>query len=108
MPKFFDIHSHINFIDYGDDLSAVLERMKEKDVWTITIGADLETSKSAVETAEKNEGVFASIGVHPIHESNGDSVGDFDEKIFSELVVHPKVVAIGECGLDYGKSGFCR
>lgn len=99
MPDFFDIHSHINFIDDGADLPGVLVRMKEKKVWTITVGADLETSKSAVEMADKNEGVFASIGIHPTEKPG------FDEKVFTELIAHPKVVAIGECGLDYGKSG---
>lgn len=101
MPKFFDIHSHINFLDYGSDLPEVLAHMKEKDVWTITVGADLKTSQSAVECADKNEGVFASIGKHPLEDPNVP----FDEKAFAELVAHPKVVAVGECGLDYGKSG---
>lgn len=101
MPKFFDIHSHINFLDYGVDLPAVLARMKEKSVWTITVGASLETSISAVECADKNDGVFASIGKHPLEEPQNF----FDEKKFAALVSHPKVVAIGECGLDYGKPG---
>jgi TatD DNase family protein len=102
MPDFFDIHSHINFSEYGTDLPDVLSRMKEKKVWTITVGADLETSCSAVELAGKTDGVFASIGVHPT-EDKGETV--FDEKIFAELIKHPKVVAVGECGLEYGKSG---
>jgi len=101
MPDFFDIHSHINFLDYGKDLPEVLQRMKEKKVWTITVGADLMTSRSAVECADKNKGVFASIGKHPLE----DPSAPFDEKAFEELVVHPKVVAVGECGLDYGKTG---
>jgi len=106
MPKFFDIHSHINFIDYGADLPGVLERMREKEVWTITVGADLETSKSALELAEKNDGIFASIGTHPTETSTaGVLPADFDEKAFSELVTHSKVVAVGECGLEYGKTG---
>jgi TatD DNase family protein len=106
MPKFFDIHSHINFADYGADLPGVLKRMKESGTWTITVGADLESSKSAVELAEKNDGVFASIGMHPTETSSaGVAPTDFDEKAFAELVKDPKVVAIGECGLEYGKSG---
>jgi TatD DNase family protein len=106
MPKFFDIHSHINFSDYGADLPSILKRMKEKKVWTITVGADLGSSKSAVELADKTEGVFASIGMHPTETSSvGVAPADFDEKAFAELVSHPKVVAIGECGLDYGKPG---
>jgi TatD DNase family protein len=106
MPKFFDIHSHINFIDYGADLPGVLERMREKKVWTITVGADLESSQSALELAGKNEGVFASIGMHPTETSApGVLPVDFDEEAFAKLVTHPKVVAVGECGLEYGKIG---
>ena len=73
MPKFFDIHSHINFPEYDADRADVLSRMKGKDVWTIVVGSNLETSRSAVELADKNECVFASIGVHP-------DDGSFDEK----------------------------
>lgn len=106
--KYFDVHSHINFPEYDADRAEVLARMKEKSVWTITVGTNLETSRSAVELADKNDGVFASIGLHPVDEPIGLLIGVapiFDEKAFAELVIHPKVVAIGECGLDYGKSG---
>lgn len=99
--NYFDVHSHINFLDYGADLPDVLSRMKEKGVWTVTVGADLKTSQSAVDCADKNEGVFASIGKHPLEEPTVS----FDEEAFAKLVSHPKVVAIGECGLDYGKTG---
>ncbi|MDO8555190.1 MAG: TatD family hydrolase, partial [bacterium] len=59
-------------------------------------GADAESSKKAIEIAEKYEGVFASVGVHP------DSIFEnFDETIFRDLIKHPKTVAIGECGLDW-------
>ena len=99
--NYFDVHSHINFLDYGADLPVVLLRMKEKGVWTITVGADLKTSQSAVDCAEKNECVFASIGKHPLEEPTTS----FDEEAFAKLVSHSKVVAVGECGLDYGKTG---
>jgi TatD DNase family protein len=108
MPNFFDIHSHIHFPEYDADRTQVLARMKEKNVWTITIGSDLVTSRNAVELADKNEGVFASIGIHPVDDSVPgviSAVPAFDEKAFAELVSHTKVVAIGECGLDYGRSG---
>lgn len=104
MPKFFDIHSHINFPEYDADRAEVLVRMKEKDVWTITVGTNLETSRGAIELAERNEGLFACIGLHPVDDAHTGVVSNFDEKAFSELVIHPKVVAIGECGLDYGRS----
>lgn len=101
MVKYIDIHSHLNFPEYDADREAVIGRMKEAGVATITVGTSLETSRSAVALAEQHENIFACIGVHPI---DGD-LHAFDEADFEELVKHPKVVAIGECGLDYGKEG---
>jgi TatD DNase family protein len=98
MPQFFDIHSHINFAQFDVDRDQVLLRMKEKQIWTTTIGTDLKTSKEAVEFAKTHEGFFSTIGVHP-----GDSHEPFKENEFEMLVTDPSVVAIGECGLDYGK-----
>jgi TatD DNase family protein len=96
-PEFFDAHSHINLSDYGVGQADVLARMKEAYVWTTVVGVDLEKSKEAVNLAEANEGVFACIGVHPAD----DIKAVFDENAFEKLVAHPKVVAVGECGLDY-------
>src|ERR1035437_6029303 len=97
IPEYFDIHSHINFSDYGADQADLLKQMKESVVWTTAVGVDWEKSKEAVELAEKNDGVFACIGVHPADDVNQS----FEVSKFESLVSHPKVVAIGECGLDY-------
>lgn len=97
MPKYFDIHSHLNFSDYDADREEVINRLKETDTHTIVIGTDLESSQRAVELADKYEEIYACIGVHPIE----DTTRVFDEPAFSKLVTHPKVVAIGECGLDF-------
>ncbi len=97
MIKYIDIHSHISFADYGDDQKGVIERMNKNGVATILVGVDLKSSKEAVELAEKNENIWASIGAHPA--DHRDFV--FEEKDFADLVKNPKVVAIGECGLDY-------
>jgi len=97
IPKYFDIHSHLNFQDYGNDQADVISRMRENSVWTTAIGTDIKTSKGVVELADNNFGIFASIGVHPVD----DSRGVFEIEEFKKLVSHPKVVAIGECGLDY-------
>ncbi|HAO64831.1 TPA: hydrolase TatD [Candidatus Taylorbacteria bacterium] len=102
--NFFDIHSHVNFPEYDADRAEVLTRMKEKGVWTITVGTNFEFSQSAVEMADKNEGIFATIGLHPAGAEPGQLAETFDENAFAELVVHPKVVAIGECGMDYGRT----
>jgi TatD DNase family protein len=105
--KYIDIHCHLDFPDYSVGIGAVLERMKKTGVGAITIGTDLESSKRAIKIAEENENVWACIGVHPIQEKDGlkhiekSEYEDFDEKGFSGLAKSKKVVAIGECGLDW-------
>jgi len=93
--KYFDIHSHLNFRDFNSDRKEIIEKMKEEGVMTITVGTDLESSKEAIELAEKEE-MFATIGLHPNDYKEG-----FDFNEYKKLAEHPKVVAIGECGLDY-------
>ena len=95
--KYIDIHSHLGFGDYSQDLKEVIKRMEDSGVATITIGTDLESSKEAVKIAAEFENVWACIGSHPADKK--DFI--FEEKDFAELVKNPKVVAIGECGLDY-------
>ncbi|MFH1455077.1 MAG: TatD family hydrolase [bacterium] len=95
--KYIDIHSHLGFGDYGQDLKEVINRMEDSGVATITIGTDLESSKEAVKIANEFENVFACVGAHPADKKNFI----FKEEEFSELAKNPKVVAIGECGLDY-------
>lgn len=97
MPKYFDFHSHLDFSAYDLDREEVIQRLKETETHTISIGTDLESSKRAVELADKHREIYACIGVHPVDDPNKD----FDISLFSELVSHPKVVAIGECGLDF-------
>jgi TatD DNase family protein len=102
--KYIDIHSHLGFEDYGQDFKAVVNRMKESGVGTIAIGADLATSIEAVKVATENENIWACIGMHPTHTCSPENfhLGEsFAEVEFEKLVSNPKVVAIGECGLDY-------
>lgn len=117
MPEFIDIHSHVNFAAYDEDREAVIERALEAGVWMINVGTQKDTSKSAVELAEKYEkGVYAIVGIHPIHTDKSfhdekelgagnkefTSCGEvIDENYYRELLNHPKVLGIGECGLDY-------
>jgi TatD DNase family protein len=76
--------------------------MKEKGVGAITIGTDIESSKRAVEIANQNKIIWACIGVHPVKEVGLEKdTNNFDEVEFEKLANHHKVVAIGECGLDY-------
>lgn len=97
MIKYIDIHSHLGFQDYSQDLNEVIKRMGDLYVATITIGTDFESSKEAVRIAEENKNVWACIGAHPTDKR--DFI--FEEKDFEQLIKNPKVVAIGECGLDY-------
>ena len=95
--KYIDIHCHLDFPDYGADFEGVLERMREKEVGAITIGTDFESSKGAVKIAEENENIWACIGIHP----SDNRAEIFIEKEFERLIKSKKVVAVGECGLDY-------
>ncbi len=97
MYKYIDVHSHISFPEFDSDRIEILHKMLNLGIATITVGVDLETSVKALELAKKNENVFVCIGAHP-HDTKGFV---FKPEDFEELVKHPKVVAIGECGLDY-------
>lgn len=95
--NYFDAHSHVTFRDYDADLDEVLARMREHEVGTITVGVDSATSEEAVSFAEEHDGFYATIGLHP----TDTSTETFNEPVFKKLVSRPKVVGIGECGLDY-------
>ena len=105
--KYIDIHCHLDFKDYDSDREEVLARMKNMGVGAITIGTDLESSKKAVAIAEANENLWATIGVHPDITSQpplklrGGERSDGVILELEKLIASPKVVGIGECGLDY-------
>ena len=125
---FIDTHGHVSFNAFKEDSDAVLKRALENDTWVIMPGTQFSTSERAVRIAEKyEEGIYASIGLHPIHlgeqrkvdvlevqssldfdrdkepkwmefETRGE---EFDYEKYKQLGQSKKVVAIGECGLDY-------
>ncbi len=115
--KAIDIHSHLNFFAFKDDKEAVIDRAFKTGVGIITVGAEARTSKRAVETAHLREsGLWGIVGLHPIHTFESfhdeDEVGengqtfnsraeDFDYEYYKNLAMDEKVVAIGECGLDF-------
>lgn len=99
IPKYFDIHSHLNFADFDKDREEVIKRTLDNGVWAIVVGTDFESSKKAIEIAEKYDGIFASVGLHPT--DTGNEI--FDIEKYRKLALHPKVVAIGECGLEFAK-----
>jgi len=125
-----DTHSHLSFKAYDEDRDKVIKRTQENGIICIDVGTKFETSQKAVELADNNSGIFATVGLHPFHiktdllkiktnedEGNFQTLGEeFDIKKYKELV-YPhtkvsaetsgvgarlkKVVAIGEIGLDY-------
>jgi TatD DNase family protein len=116
MSKYIDIHAHRNFKAFEEDRDAVVRRALDNDTHVINIGTQYDTSKKAVEMTNEYEGVYATIGLHPIHTGashhDADELGSegqeftsrgeiFDKEKYKELAKLGKVVGIGECGLDY-------
>lgn len=96
--EFIDTHAHLNLIP-KNGREEVIARARQASVTTIVvIGIDLRSSLSAVDIASKHDGVFATVGIHP-HEAISVNAGMLSQ--LSELAALPKVVAIGETGLDY-------
>ncbi|MGG0464749.1 TatD family hydrolase [Priestia aryabhattai] len=95
----FDTHVHLNAEQYEDDLQEVINRALEKGVQNmVVVGFDEPTIKKAIQIAETYEFIYASVGWHPV-----DAIDMTDEHLawIEELAQHPKVVALGEMGLDY-------
>lgn len=95
--NYIDIHSHLNLSQFDADADTVAQALAAEGVAAITVGTNAKTSLRAIELAQRHENLFACIGLHPVD----DSGAVVDEQQFEKMVQHPKVVAIGECGLDY-------
>jgi len=96
---FFDSHAHLDDRKYDLDRHEMLMRAVEKGVGYITnVGYDIPSSRRSVALAEKYPFIYAAVGIHP-HDASG--AGEAVLADLRELAVHPKVVAIGEMGLDY-------
>lgn len=103
-----DSHCHLQMAQYDKDREEVIKRALEKGVSVICVGMDLETSKQAIELAQKNDpvklpngnhgagGMWATVGLHP-----NDISENFINSSYEHIIKHPKVVAVGEVGLDY-------
>lgn len=116
-PTYIDIHAHTNFTAFDADRRETVERALGAGVWIINVGTQRDTSRRAVEmTKEFPEGVYAAIGLHPVHVNpsfhDADELGpggkaftsrgeDFDKDYYASLAQDSRVVAIGECGLDF-------
>ncbi len=94
-----DTHAHLDYPDFAADFEEILARASEAGVTRIiTIGTSIESSRRAVELAEKYPNVFAVIGVHP---TNAEEAPDDVMTPLRELAASPRVAALGETGLDY-------
>jgi TatD DNase family protein len=116
MLRYFDAHTHLNFAAYKGEEDAAVERALDAEVGVNIVGTQYDTSLSAVALAEKHDDAYATIGLHPIHTSKSHhdekelgeggkaftSRGEvFDMQKYLTLGKNPKVIAVGECGLDY-------
>jgi TatD DNase family protein len=94
-----ETHAHLDYPDFANDLEDVIRRAADAEVMRIiTIGTSVESSRRAIDLAEKYPAVYAAIGVHPtyVEEAEDDVITPL-----RELAKNPRVVAIGETGLDY-------
>ena len=97
--RLIDVHSHVQLSEFDADRKAVIDRSLKAETGMIIVGTNLTDSVAAVRLAEQypNDPLFASVGIHP----NDDDLGELNPRQLAEMLASPKVVAIGECGLDY-------
>ena len=95
--KYFDAHCHIQFDLFVEDRAAVIDGMIAVEVGGIVVGVDLKSSEEAVALAEQYPNLYAGVGLHP----NATQDHEFEAAAFAELARNPRVVTVGECGLDY-------
>ncbi len=116
-PKYIDTHTHTNFAVFDEDRKEVIQNTLNNNTWLINVGTQKDTSQKAIDIAEQyDEGVYAIVGLHPIHTNDSfhdeDELGEgnttfssrgevFDTTYYKQLATHEKVVGIGETGLDY-------
>src|SRR3990167_9687794 len=118
-PRLVDVHTHTHFAAYESDAREVIGRALKDNILVVNVGTQRDTSVGAIKVAEEyKEGVYATIGLHPIHtaesyhdekELGGGEAAksftsrgeEFDADFYVKMAQHEKAVAIGECGLDY-------
>lgn len=99
MAVFFDTHAHLDYPDFAADFASLIARAQSAGITRlISIGTDLESSARAIKLAEQYDCIYAVAGWHP---SNATEAPDDLRPELRELAQHPKVVALGETGLDY-------
>ena len=118
--NYFDAHTHPHFAAFKDDYRDTIRRALDAGVGMILVGTQKDTSRRSVDVAHEfeEEPVYATVGLHPVHtaksyhdehELGGGAAAEaftsrgeeFDYEYYKQLAEDPKIVAIGECGLDY-------
>lgn len=95
---FIDSHCHLNFPGLAEDLDAVLANMRANEVsYALCVSVDLASFPQVLELADRHDNLYASVGVHPDYEMETEPT----QTELVRLALHPKVIAIGETGLDY-------
>jgi TatD DNase family protein len=98
-PVLIDSHSHIDMRQFNKDRDSVMERARRDGVAAVVdVGCDIPSSEAAIALAERYDEVFAVVGFHP---HSAAAMGNGDIERLADLAQHPKVVAIGEIGLDF-------
>ena len=97
-----DTHAHLDMDQYDTDRDEVIERARQNGVdYILNIGCDVDSSARSLELAERFDVIYATAGVHPhdVKSINGNTYADL-----KQLLAHPKMIAVGETGLDYFKN----
>jgi TatD DNase family protein len=98
-PPIIDTHAHLDLSVYDEDREEIIERATAAGVVSIiSVGTDLESSKRAVALAERYPNIYAAVGIHP-HDVNAITMADIDA--VTKVGMSPRVVAVGETGLDF-------
>jgi len=106
-----DTHCHVHFNAFKDDMDEVVRASLSEGVQMIAVGTQRDTSANGIKLADRHDGVWAAVGLHPSHLFPGyvdeqevqfkSRNETFDPEYYRNLLKHPKVVALGEMGLDY-------
>lgn len=91
-----DTHAHLTDRKYTEDRTQIIDRINKNNIIVINNATYIEDSVKSVNLAEKNRNIYSTFGVHPL-----DIDKNIDFSFFTEYLKHPKVIAVGEIGLDY-------
>ncbi len=95
--RLFDTHAHLDFPQFHQDRSLILSAMREKNIWAINVGVDLQSSEASLRLSQENCHIFPACGIHPHEAKHATS------EVLAGLaeLLRKGAVAVGECGLDF-------